>query len=64
MISDIDAVRWRKSSYSGGQGGQCVEVAALQSSVAVRDSKHPNHPALSFSRTAFTELTRKLRARL
>ncbi|GAA0938560.1 DUF397 domain-containing protein [Actinocorallia libanotica] len=63
MSDDIDTAQWRKSSHSGGQGGDCVEVAALPSSIAVRDSKHPNRPALAFSRTAFTELTRKLRAR-
>jgi len=30
---------WRKSSYSGNEGGQCVEVAPLTTSVGVRDSK-------------------------
>lgn len=32
---------WRKSSYSGGNGGQCVEVGAAERSIAVRDSKNP-----------------------
>ncbi|MER6525548.1 DUF397 domain-containing protein [Streptomyces sp. NPDC001508] len=30
---------WRKSSYSGTNGGDCVEVADLGGQVAVRDSK-------------------------
>ncbi|MEV5570285.1 DUF397 domain-containing protein [Spirillospora sp. NPDC052269] len=34
-------VRWRKSSYSGHEGGQCVEVADLGSGIGVRDSKDP-----------------------
>ena len=31
---------WRKSSYSGGTDGNCVEVACSPDRVAVRDSKH------------------------
>lgn len=38
---------WRKSSFSSGNGGNCVEVAFLGSSVGVRDSKNPNGPTLS-----------------
>jgi Domain of unknown function (DUF397) len=30
---------WRRSSYSGDTGGECVEVAAGDGGVAVRDSK-------------------------
>ena len=41
---------WRKSSYSSGNGGQCVEVARnLPGVVAVRDSKDPEGPALVFA---------------
>jgi Domain of unknown function (DUF397) len=32
------ASNWRKSSYSGGQGGSCVEVANTPGLVAVRDT--------------------------
>ncbi len=41
---------WRKSSYSGGQGGNCVEVArrAVVGHVMVRDSKDTSGPVLSF----------------
>lgn len=37
---------WRKSSYSGE--GDCVEVGWQAADVAVRDSKNPNGPKLSF----------------
>ncbi|MFE7755425.1 DUF397 domain-containing protein [Streptomyces sp. NPDC057429] len=39
--------RWFKSSYSGGSGTECVEVANLGTSVDVRDSKRPLGPGLS-----------------
>ena len=41
---------WRKSSHSNGNGGNnCVEVAFLDSDVAVRDSKNPDGPDLLFT---------------
>jgi len=46
---DLTHAVWRKSSYSSGNGGQCVEVARnLPGVVAVRDSKNPEGPALVF----------------
>lgn len=41
-------VGWRKSSYSGGGNGDCVEVADGHVGVPVRDSKVPSGPALVF----------------
>lgn len=41
-------MKWRKSSRSGPQGGNCVEVAFLPSGVGVRDSKNPDGPVLVF----------------
>jgi hypothetical protein len=38
---------WFKSSYSAGDGGDCVEVAATLHSIHVRDSKDTTHPSLS-----------------
>lgn len=44
---DLSHAAWRKSSHSGGNGGQCVEVARnLPGVVAVRDSKDPGGPSL------------------
>ena len=44
---DLSRAAWRKSSHSGGNGGQCVEVASnLPGVVAVRDSKDPGGPSL------------------
>ena len=44
---DVTPVAWRKSSYSGDNGGNCVEVGTVGPTVAVRDSKHPDGPLLA-----------------
>ncbi len=46
---DSNAVNWRKSSYSNGAGGMCVEVADVDGGVVVRDSKNPSGPVLAFT---------------
>ncbi|RCG29820.1 DUF397 domain-containing protein [Sphaerisporangium album] len=44
---DLRSAAWQKSSYSGDNGGQCVEVASnLPRIVAIRDSKNSDGPAL------------------
>lgn len=64
MNTDLAGAQWRKSSYSGGSGGNCVEVATnLPGLVAVRDSKHPGAPALILTPTQWHALTTTLRAR-
>ncbi|MEV5909401.1 DUF397 domain-containing protein [Streptomyces chartreusis] len=50
----LTAIQWRKSSYSGDQGGDCVEVGELRTSIAVRDSKNTAGPILAFGPTTFT----------
>jgi Domain of unknown function (DUF397) len=50
MEPDLTRAEWRKASYSGDNGGACVEVARnLPGVVAVRDSKDPHGPALVFT---------------
>ncbi|WP_214416724.1 DUF397 domain-containing protein [Sphaerisporangium fuscum] len=47
---DLSGAEWRKSSWSSGDGGTCVEVASnLPGIIAVRDSKNPTGPALIFT---------------
>ncbi|GGS59920.1 DUF397 domain-containing protein [Streptomyces violaceus] len=45
----LRTVAWRRSSYSGTSGGECVEVADLGPGVAVRDSKNPEVGVLTVS---------------
>ncbi|MFH9177577.1 DUF397 domain-containing protein [Streptomyces albogriseolus] len=47
---------WFKSSYSGTEGGQCVEVATAAAIVHVRDSKVDSGPLLTVSREAWAGL--------
>lgn len=47
---DLRRAEWHKASYSSSNGGTCVEVARnLPGLVAVRDSKDPDGPVLSFT---------------
>jgi Domain of unknown function (DUF397) len=53
---------WVKSSYSGSQGGNCVEVATRPGGGrAVRDSKDPHGPALSFTPAQWAAFTDGIR---
>jgi hypothetical protein len=63
-IPDLSAARWEKSSYSGGNGGECVEFSrsfAEFGVVPVRDSKDPHGPALVFERAAFAAFVAAVR---
>jgi len=53
---DLTGATWRKSSYSGGKGGACVEVRVEPGTkegsdyvITMRDSKHPAGPVLTFT---------------
>jgi hypothetical protein len=53
-------LRWLKSTYSGGDGGECVEVAAGAVAVHVRDSKERGDPRLTFTRGAWSKFVMDL----
>jgi hypothetical protein len=46
---DLTRATWRTSSYSGNNGGNCVEVATAARKIAIRDSKDPHGPVLAFA---------------
>ncbi|HUR09562.1 MAG TPA: DUF397 domain-containing protein [Nonomuraea sp.] len=50
LTRELDTATWRKSTRSGPDGGNCVEVAELsRGHRGVRDSKNPTGPALIFT---------------
>jgi hypothetical protein len=51
---------WRKSSYSDGNGGQCVEVASA-AGVVVRDTTDRNGVTVTFSAEAWEWFTQALK---
>ncbi|MEV0252784.1 DUF397 domain-containing protein [Streptomyces sp. NPDC050732] len=52
-MTSLPTVQWRKSSYSNGMGGECVEVARLPTDIAVRDSKAPTRPCITVGARAW-----------
>ncbi len=52
--NDLSNATWHKSSYSNGQGGDCLEVAGIPGAVPVRDSKRRNGPAIMIPPAAWT----------
>jgi Domain of unknown function (DUF397) len=46
---DLSRAKWLKSSRSGSNSDDCVEVAFVDEAIAVRDSKSPAGPALIFT---------------
>jgi len=61
---ELSGARWRKSTRSGGNGGDCVEVADnLPGAVHVRDTKADGAgPVLSFSRVAWNDFIESVKA--
>ncbi|WP_070012049.1 DUF397 domain-containing protein [Streptomyces abyssalis] len=59
---DLSTARWRKSSHSNPDGGNCVEIAAgLTDVVPVRDSKTPDGPALLFGADAWSSFISRVK---
>ncbi|TDB90799.1 DUF397 domain-containing protein [Actinomadura sp. KC216] len=58
---DLTQAVWRKANRSTSNGGNCVEVASIPETVAIRDSKNPNGPKLFLSHNDFRHLTQTLK---
>ena len=65
---DLHRATWRKSSYSNGTGGSCVEIAVLadvlgaEHDIAIRDSKDPDGPVLTFTASQWRRFTAAITA--
>ncbi|MEW1722206.1 DUF397 domain-containing protein [Streptomyces sp. NPDC093109] len=53
--SQLSGLAWSKSSYSGSDGGDCVEVAMATTTIHIRDSKRSHGPALQVPTPAWTD---------
>lgn len=53
---------WRKSSYSGNNGGDCVEVGRQETGVAVRDTKDREGSVLRFTPGVWRRFATRLKA--
>ncbi|MFG2815627.1 DUF397 domain-containing protein [Streptomyces sp. NPDC048410] len=59
---DLSAANWHKSSYSAGDGGDCLEVADTHPThIPVRDSKAPHGPNLAFRPEAWSTFVENLK---
>ena len=66
---DLSGAAWRTSTYSGGNGGQCVQVATVTGRrgepdriCSVRDSKNPGGPTLAFGPSQWQQFTDAIKA--
>jgi len=58
----MTSATWRKSSYSGNNGGNCIEVGTVSRVIAVRDSKDPQGPVLAFGAKDWQRFTDGVKA--
>ncbi len=52
---------WRKSTYSDGNGGECVELASDNGAIMVRDTTNRDGGTLAFTAQAWQDFTGRLR---
>ncbi|MFF8297361.1 DUF397 domain-containing protein [Streptomyces globisporus] len=60
MVHGVD--HWFKTSYGGGTGTECVEVADLFATVGVRDSTRPKSPRKTVGHAAWAGFVAGVRA--
>ncbi|MFH8483962.1 DUF397 domain-containing protein [Streptomyces longisporoflavus] len=58
MTSGTAELVWFKSSYSGSQGDDCVEIGIAEQAVHVRDSKDVARPAFAVGRDGWGRFVR------
>ncbi|MCH0568038.1 DUF397 domain-containing protein [Streptomyces sp. MUM 136J] len=55
-------LNWFKSSYSSGQGGECLEIALSRTALHIRDSKTPTARTIAVSPAAWSAFLPRVRA--
>ena len=59
---ELNSANWRKSTYSGGNGGDCVEVGNAASMIVVRDTTDRAGTVLAVPAGAWQALLAEVRA--
>ncbi|QNP73143.1 DUF397 domain-containing protein [Streptomyces roseirectus] len=60
---ELSSARWRRSSYSNTNGGDCVEIAEdFTGVVPIRDSKNPHGPVLTVPTSAWDTFISSLKS--
>lgn len=59
---ELNSANWRKSTYSGGNGGDCVEVSNAASMIVVRDTTDQAGAVLAVPAGAWQTLLAEVRA--
>jgi uncharacterized protein DUF397 len=62
MDHRVTATRWRKSSYTTSNGGNCVEVSDQENRVLVRDTKDRTGPILRFAPDTWHRFAERVKA--
>ena len=62
-MDQLEGRTWRKSSYSGSNGGNCIEISAGPGTVAVRDSNDPHGSVLTFTGQGWQQFADQVKAR-
>ena len=60
MDATDSTLNWRTSSYTA-QGADCVEVAQRDDRLAIRDSKNPTGPVLTFTTHEWSTLLKAIK---
>ena len=58
----MTSATWRTSSYSGNNGGNCVEVGNAARVIVIRDSKNPHGAVLAFGAKDWQRFTDQVKA--
>ena len=57
----LAGLRWRKSTYSGSNGGGCIETASHDNRTLVRDTQDRTGPVLRFGPAAWRQFTNRVK---
>ncbi len=64
QMDTASSPRWRKSSYSGANGGECVEVGQDEDLIAIRDTKDRTGPVLRVAPHTWRRFAQQVRRSL